>query len=197
MRLRPRRTRERLLGAVAYHDVTGILLVGGASSRFGSPKPLAEFQGETLAERAHRILEDSFPTVIAVGKAEDLYPLAFPVRDDGSQIRAAIVGLAAGLRLAETELCVVIPTDMPFLTPAFLRRLADAADGVDAAVPQTGPLPGAYRRSLLPLLERRIEAGRLSLRGSLEEVETRLVRGTPRILRNVNRPEDLGVRRGA
>ena len=182
---------------MAYHDVTGVLLVGGASSRFGSPKTAAVFEGEMLAERAYRIIEDSFPNAIAVGKAEDMFPLSFEVLDDGSELRAAIVGLAAGLRLAETELCVVIPTDMPFLTPAFLRRLADAADGVDAAVPQTGPLPGAYRRSLLPLLERRIEAGRLSLRGSLEEVETRLVRGAPRILRNVNRPEDLGVRRGA
>jgi molybdopterin-guanine dinucleotide biosynthesis protein A len=182
---------------VAYHDVTGVLLVGGASSRFGSPKPVAVFEGEMLAERAYRILEDSFPNVIAVGKAEDLYPLAFPVLDDGSEMRAAIVGLAAGLRLAETDLCVVIPTDMPFLTPAFLRRLADAAGGVDAAIPRTGPLPGAYHRSLLPLLERRIEAGELSLRSSLEEVETRVVSGTPRILWNVNRPEDLKMRRGA
>ena len=37
-------------------SLTGILLVGGASSRFGSPKALAEFEGETLADRAWRLL---------------------------------------------------------------------------------------------------------------------------------------------
>ena len=29
--------------------LTGVLLVGGASRRFGSPKALARFRGETLA----------------------------------------------------------------------------------------------------------------------------------------------------
>ena len=32
-------------------------------------------------------------------------------------------------------------------------------------MPQTGPLPGAYARSLLPVLEERIARGELSLRG--------------------------------
>jgi len=41
-------------------EVTGVLLVGGASKRFGSPKALAGFRGETLAERSWRILGEAF-----------------------------------------------------------------------------------------------------------------------------------------
>jgi CTP:molybdopterin cytidylyltransferase MocA len=37
-------------------ELTGILLVGGASTRFHSPKALAELGGETLAARAWRLL---------------------------------------------------------------------------------------------------------------------------------------------
>ena len=41
-RLHPRRADERLLRGVARRHLTGALLVGGASSRFGSPVALAE-----------------------------------------------------------------------------------------------------------------------------------------------------------
>ncbi|MGH3007774.1 MAG: molybdenum cofactor guanylyltransferase, partial [Gaiellaceae bacterium] len=78
--------------------VAGVLLVGGASRRFKSPKALARFRGEMLAERAHRLLSEAFDEVLAVGKASDRLPLPFPVLDDGSELRAPIVGVAAGLR---------------------------------------------------------------------------------------------------
>jgi molybdopterin-guanine dinucleotide biosynthesis protein A len=176
---------------VADSEVAGSLVVGGESKRFGSPKALAVFDGETLAERAHRILGEAFDTVIAVGKEGDALPLPFPVWDDGSDERAAIVGVAASLRLAEADVCVVLPTDMPFVTAALLRSLAAAAEGVDAAVVQTGPLPGAYRRSALPVLEGRIARGELGLRDALADLDTRVVTCDETLLRNVNSPDDL------
>ena len=101
------------------------------------------------------------------------------------------MGVAAALRVAESELCVVVPTDMPWLTPEALRELAEGAEVVDVAVPQTGPLPGAYRRSALPVLERRIAAGDLALYRALSELDTRVVQQDEQLLRNVNTPEDL------
>jgi len=131
--------------------------------------------------------------VIAVGKADDALPLPFAVHDDGNAERAAIVGLVAGLRLASTELCVVVPTDMPLITAELLHSLAEAGEGVDAAVVQTGPLPGAYRRSTLPVLERQIAAGELALRRALEELDTRVLEADAEKLRNVNTPADLAL----
>lgn len=171
--------------------VTGVLLVGGASTRFGSPKALARYGGETLVERAHRTLAEAFGRVLVVGKAADGLALPFPLVDDGSELRAPIVGVAAALRHGETDLCVVLPTDMPHVTPALLRSLADAAEGVDAAVPQTGPLPGAYRRSALPVLERGISAGELALHRALAELRVRVVQCDEALLANVNEPRDL------
>lgn len=178
---------------MAGHDLTGVLLVGGASRRFGSPKPLARTNGESLAERAHRVLAEVCDEVIAVGKAADRLELPFAVLDDGSDVRAAIVGVAAGLRLARNEIALVLPTDMPAVTAALLEELTKARSEheADAAVVQTGPLPGAYRRSALPVLERRIAAGELALRGALEELATTVVEVDPVELRNVNEPADL------
>ena len=176
---------------MANSDVAGSLLVGGESKRFGSPKALAVLEGETLAERAHRILAEAFDTVIVVGKEGDALPLPFPVWDDGSDERAAIVGVAASLRLADADVCVVLPTDMPFVTPELLRSLAEAVADADAAVVPSGPLPGAYRRSALGALESRITAGELALHRALEDLEVRVVEADPDLLRNVNEPADL------
>ncbi len=168
-----------------------MLLVGGASRRFGSPKALARFEGETLAERAYRTLDAACGNVIAVGKTADEIPLPFPVLDDGSGIRAAMVGLAAGLRAAVTDLCLVLPVDLPHMTPEALLLLADGAEGVDVAVPQTGPLPGLYRRSVLPVVEARIQVHDLALHRLLGELRTRVIELDESLLRNVNEPSDL------
>ena len=139
--------------------LTGVLLVGGASSRFGSPKALARFRGETLAERGARLLAEACDEVLVVGKDADELP--FPVLDDGASSRAPVHGLVAGLRRARHEVVVALPVDAPLVTPGALRAL-----GAAGAVPAPRiPLPGAYPRSLLPELERRVAAGELSLRG--------------------------------
>jgi molybdopterin-guanine dinucleotide biosynthesis protein A len=169
--------------------VTGLLLIGGASRRFGSPKALAEFRGETLAIRAWGLLGEACDDRIAVGKAADGLEVPFPLLDDAADVRAPIAGLVAGLRAAANEICVVIPVDTPLLTAAALRRLAEACR--DAAVPPTGPLPGAYRKTALPVLERRLDAGELTLFDALDELDTAIVELDPGLLVNVNSQDDL------
>jgi molybdopterin-guanine dinucleotide biosynthesis protein A len=163
---------------------TGVLLVGGASERFGSPKALALFRGETLAERAWRVLGEVCEEVFAVGKVDDALDLPFPVLDEGSDDRAPVFGVVAGLRVAAHETCLVVPVDTPLVTPELLRELLAVR-----AVPQTGPLPGVYTRSMLPELERRVGAGELSLRG----VNTNVVDVNEAQLLNVNTQTDLVV----
>jgi molybdenum cofactor guanylyltransferase len=174
---------------VARSDLTGILLVGGASTRFGSPKALARLNGETLAERAWRTLGEACAHRLAVGKAEELLELDLPVLDDGTEVRAAMAGVVAGLRAAPTEVAVVVPVDTPLLTPQVLLELADAC--ADAAVPETGPLPGAYRKSALPVLQRRLLEGRLALREALTDLDVRTLQIEDSLLANVNTPDEL------
>jgi len=176
---------------LAPERLTGVLLVGGGSTRFGSSKALARLGGETLAERGWRTLGEVGDERIAVGKLADGLELPFPVLDDGSPVRAPIAGVVAALRAAAGDLCVVLPVDCPLVTPALLRRLVDACAGADASVPRTGPLPGAYRKSALPALQRRLAAERLSLRDALAELDTRTVELDEALLANVNTPDDL------
>jgi molybdenum cofactor guanylyltransferase len=172
---------------VANRALTGVLLVGGASKRFGSPKALAVVDGETLAERAWNLLGAVCDERIAVGKNE--YDLPFDVLDDGTEARAPIVGVVAGLRAATHDIAVVVPVDMPRLTAAALHALADACREV--AAPPTGPLPGAYARRVLPVLERAIADGRLALRDAIAGLDVATVDLDAALLLNVNTPDDV------
>ena len=174
---------------MARRELTGALLVGGASSRFGSPKALAELDGESLAERGWRVLGELCEERIAVGKASDRLELPFPVVDDGSDVRAPIAGLVAALRAASADVCVVLPVDCPLVTAELLGDLADEC--LDAAVPQTGPLPGAYRSSALVRLEAALDARQLALRDAIASLEVTVVECDPALLANVNTPDEL------
>jgi molybdopterin-guanine dinucleotide biosynthesis protein A len=165
---------------VAHRPLTGILLVGGASSRFGSPKALARFEGETLAERAWRLLGDVCDERLAVGRR---HGLPFPaLTDEGTGPVAAI---AAGLRNATGDVAVVVPVDMPLLTGESLRSLAGACR--DAAVAQAGPLPCAVARRMLPAFE----TGEGRLGAVLDGLDTARVVLEDRLLANVNTRADL------
>jgi molybdenum cofactor guanylyltransferase len=160
---------------VADSELTGILLVGGASSRFGSPKALALFEGATLAERAWRLLGEVCAERIAVGRSAGL---PFPaLADEGTGPVAAI---AAGLRRATLDVAVVVPVDMPLLTAGALRLLAGACR--DAAAAQAGPLPCAVARRTLPAFE----AGERRLRTVLDGLDTARLVLEDRLLENVN-----------
>jgi molybdopterin-guanine dinucleotide biosynthesis protein A len=168
--------------------LTGILLAGGASTRFGSPKALARLDGRTLAEIGWETLAFCDER-LAVGKAADGLDLPFPLVDDGTDVRAPIAGVIAGLHAAANDICVVLPVDTPRVTAAVLTTLASAA--ADVTTPPTGPLPGAYRRTALPALEAALEEGRLSLRDAIAGLDRLVVDIDLALLVNVNTPDEL------
>ena len=111
--------------------VAGLVLAAGAGRRFGGPKALVELDGERLVNRAVRVLgEGGLTSRYVVQGAADLTGLAgAKVVDNpdwaegmGSSLR---VGLAA--MPAAVAAVLVVPVDQPGLTPAAVRRVADAA----------------------------------------------------------------------
>jgi molybdopterin-guanine dinucleotide biosynthesis protein A len=119
--------------------------------------------------------------------------------------RGPLQGLAAGLSaLPETvDLAYATATDVPFLEPRWITRLAELIGGDDLAIPWIGeyyhPLAALYRRSVvLPVIDGLLREDRLRPVFVVEAVKTRVVSeeemrvvdpalGT---LRNLNHPED-------
>ncbi len=167
-------------------QLTGVLLVGGASTRFGSPKALIEVDGELLVDRGRRVLAEACDEVLVVGKPGEL---PFDVLSDAADLRAPIAGVVAGLRAAEHDVAVFLPVDCPWMTAAALRALGEACR--DAAVPQTGPLPGAWSKRSLRELERRLASGPYALYRAYDELEVTVVELDPHVVADVDTPADL------
>jgi molybdopterin-guanine dinucleotide biosynthesis protein A len=150
----------------------GIVLAGGRSSRMGTPKAALEWHGSTLLRRtadiASRATDGPVVVVRAQGQALPALPRQVEVIDDPREGLGPIQGLAAGLAViaGRAEIAFVCSTDMPFLHPAFVRRvLRAAAEGADVGLPiargYPQPLAAAYRTTLAPVAERLVKEGRL------------------------------------
>ncbi len=165
-----------------------MLLIGGASTRFGSPKAYARVGAETLAERAWRVLGEACDERVAVGKPGEL-ELPFEVVDDGLELRAPLAGIVAGLRAARHDVCVFLPVDAPLVTPSILRALGQACR--EAARPASTPAPCAIAKRVLPEIEARLDGYDLSLAGALRAVDTATVELDEDLLVDADTPDEL------
>jgi molybdopterin-guanine dinucleotide biosynthesis protein A len=150
----------------------GVVLAGGRSSRMGTPKAALEWHGSTLLRRTVGILARATGGPVVVVRAKDQELPALPedveVVDDPREGKGPVQGLAAGLAALEerAETAFVSSTDMPFLHPAFVRRVLRAVhEGADVGLPVARgypqPLAAAYRTSLTPVAERLVKEERL------------------------------------
>ena len=138
----------------------------------GSPKAALEWHGSTLLWRTVAIIGRATggPVVVVRAPGQELpaLPPDTDVVDDPREGLGPVQGIAAGLAaLADrAEIAFVSSTDMPFLHPAFVRRVVRAAqDGADVGLPVARgfrqPLAASYRTTLAQAAERLVKAGRL------------------------------------
>jgi molybdenum cofactor guanylyltransferase len=150
----------------------GIVLAGGRSSRMGTPKAALEWHGSTLLRRAvgviARVTGGPVVVVRAPGQALPSLPSHIEVVDDPREGLGPVQGLAAGLAAiaGRAEIAFVSSTDLPFLHPAFIRRVLRAAqEGADVGLPlargHPQPLAASYRTALAPAAQRLVAEHRL------------------------------------
>jgi molybdenum cofactor guanylyltransferase len=166
---------------------SGIVLAGGRSTRFGSPKLQALVDGIPLLDRAVRAVAEVTDEVIVVGPASggvaltDLDGLPAGVRleivldlvDGGGPL----IGLRTGLATVTGDRVIVVGGDMPRLEPAVLRAMLERLRNGSAPTspnevllgqPGGGrPLPMALRTAEARLaVEAAVAAGETSLHGA-------------------------------
>lgn len=163
--------------------MSAIVLAGGASKRFGTDKTRADWGGRQLIEHVVLPMAGAFGEVVVVTRrpeglealkrkgvrvVADLFPEPHPMG-----------GLLTGLEVCAWEYAFVCGADMPFVSPALARALAEAAAGYGAAVPRwkgrLEPLCAVYSRRACGVLRGMVSEERLGLVDLLDIVNTRFL----------------------
>jgi molybdopterin-guanine dinucleotide biosynthesis protein A len=173
----------------------------------GRPKAWLPFGPEVFLQRTVRILREVVePVVVVASPGQDLPALPDSVliaRDIESHL-GPLNGLATGLAAlaGRAEVAYLSSCDVPFLSPAFVRRIVESLGEADVCLPEIDafkhPLASAYRTGVLPAAQELLAAGRLRPAFLAERLPTRVLSAAdfadvdPRLgsLRNVNTPEE-------
>ena len=187
--------------------VGGIVLCGGQSKRMGRPKAWLPFGGELMLPRVVRLLREVVdPVVVVAAPGQDVPPLppGVEIVRDEEKGRGPLQGLAAGLAALEgkADAAYLSSCDVPFLQPAFVKRLVELLGDRLVCVPRVGeyhhPLAAVYRLEVREAVARLLAEDRLRPFFLFQEVPTRVVDAEElrdadpdfRTLRNLNTPEE-------
>jgi len=187
--------------------IGGVVLCGGQSSRMGRPKAWLPFGEELMLPRVVRLLGEAATPIVVAAAADQILPFLPPeieiIRDMESG-RGPLQGLAAGLEAlrSRADAAYVSSCDVPFLQPAFVRRLLSLLGDFAICVPEVGgyrhPLAAVYRVEVAVVAARLLAEDRLRPTFLFEEMPTRFVQPqeladvdpTFQSLRNLNMPAD-------
>ncbi len=159
---------------IAVHErIAAIILAAGASSRFGKPKPLLVWQGETLIHRTARLAieADLQPIIVVCGAQGD--QVAAAIQDLPVQIvqnenwqNGQSTSIKAGLSAlgASGGGAIFLLVDQPFISATLLRALVEKHSQTLSAV--IAPFAGD-RRTNPVLFDRQTFGDLLSLEGDV------------------------------
>lgn len=177
----------------------GVVLAGGRGRRIGGGKAVVELHGRPLLSYPVGVLKAELSEVVVVAKADTELPSlpGVTVWVEPDEPRHPLAGIVYALVAAQGRPVLVTAGDLPFVTPALVRRLLDAdAGGRPAVVPRSGgrlqPLLARYDAAAIAPLSLALDRPPGPLTEAVQALE-------PAVLDcdddapffNVNVPEDL------
>lgn len=181
----------------------GAILAGGASTRMGAPKAMAELAGRPMVARVVSTVGSAGLEPVVVAKPDSpLPPLDCRVLSEPSEPRHPLTGIVTALRASAGRGVVAIACDMPLVPSRLLRTLAER-EGATVVCERDGrlePLLGRYSPASLAALDEALERG-AAVRDAVAALDPEVVGeeeiarfGDPElILFNVNSPDDLRI----
>ena len=177
-------------------EVTGVVLAGGLSSRFGSDKALHCIEGESFLVRSVHLLQSLCKEVVVSGNRQEYEELTkVQVLKDIYEGCGPLGGIYTALQTIRTPYALFLTCDMPLMQAEPLAKMFETASGVEVV---------GWRNSLFPLLvsttltqevERALKEGNYRIKRTLCGREKARMLEIPEgwvpLFVNINRREDL------
>jgi len=131
----------------ASTSIGGVILAGGQSSRMGADKATLVLGGRTLLDRARHLLSAcGVRSILVSGRPDE--PDGVPDSEPGAGPAHGARDALAALNARGLTRAIIIPVDMPRLTPAHLQPLLSASGSAAAYADQ--PLPCVVDTQAVP-----------------------------------------------
>lgn len=164
-------------------EMTGVVLAGGRSSRFGANKALADWKGAPLVKAVVDSLLEVMPKVLVVTK--NASELAFLKSERVSVVEDLCAdghpmgGIFTALSGLKTRHAFVAACDMPFVRPELIRALWHSRADYDAVIPvwrdKRQPLCGVYSRGCVGMIRASIAEDSLGIKHLFDLLRTRFM----------------------
>ena len=179
----------------------GLILAGGKSSRFGSDKALAVYQGKSFLEHAVSLLRSAgLKPIIVTRRGVDYSFLDCTVIYDQLPEKGPLGGIYTAMTVFKNTSFLILTCDMPALTPEALSGLLDAHESTAQITlysltnGSSQPFPAIYEPSLLRTIKQKILRGELSMHSLLGSTPAPKIvewKGDAGVFCNVNHREDI------
>jgi len=182
----------------------GIILAGGLSRRFGSPKAFAKLGEQYFYEWVMDALAPCCSEVFVVTRPEYMQRFSSSVNVITDLARYAGFGPLAGIlsvmEFVEADRYAVLPCDMPFVDSGAMSKLLERHNKGVTAVVSDGryhPLVSIWDRKLMSSVKEALENDQLRVMKILAQSDVFWVNGSTltdvheRMFMNVNTPEAL------
>ena len=107
------------------NKLTGIVLCGGKSCRFGEDKGLCTLGGQLMIEYPLKTLTKLCDEIIISSNDERYSDLGYPVISDEIKNIGPLGGIYTALKHARNKDTMIVSCDMPFVTVELLRYIYD------------------------------------------------------------------------
>lgn len=177
----------------------GVVLAGGRGTRMGGTKLTVALGGRPLISYPLAALQAVLHEVAVIAKRDVELPslTGVVVWIEPDEPRHPLVGIVESLGLAGGRAVLSCPADLPFVSVATIRCLAQApSHGAPAVIVATAggtqPLLGRYEPAAAELLAPAARSGTAAVRDAVGAIGPKLIEiEDERELFNVNTPADL------
>ena len=185
-------------------ETVGIVLAGGLSRRFGSPKAFAKLRNKYFYKIAVEAMSVSCNEIVIVTLPELMERFGNGENVMTDKVEYAGLGPLAGILSAmesvEANRYIVLPCDMPFIDDKSISKLITLHNKGVTAVISDGryhPLVSIWDKQLKRAVKKSLENGQLSVMKLLTHSDIMWINGSvltddeKQMFTNVNTPEAL------